>query len=83
MCRILANLCYNCDEGRRQILENRGCLEMLVQIARGRESRAKASGEDPGQRLPAILPGFLLNFCNGNTDAVRAVGEMGFIGVIR
>jgi len=82
VCRILANLCYNCDEGRRQILENRGCLEMLVQIARGRESRAKASGEDPGQRLPAILPGFLLNFCNGNTDAVRAVGEMGFIGVI-
>ena len=56
---------------------------MLVQIARGRESRAKASGEDPGQRLPAILPGFLLNFCNGNTDAVRAVGEIGFIGVIR
>lgn len=82
VCRILANLCYNCDDGRRQILENRSCLEMLVEIARGREYRAKTCGEDPGQRLPAILPGFLLNFCNGTPDAVKAIGQLGFIGVI-
>ena len=50
---------------------------MLVEIARGREYRAKTSGEDPGQRLPAILPGFLLNFCNGTPDAVKAIGKLG------
>ena len=46
----------------------------IKKISNGREERAKKFGEDPGQRLPAILPGFLLNFCNGTPEAIEAIG---------
>ena len=72
----MANLCYDCDEGRQQILQCEGCLKKLVEISKGREERIKKYGEDPGQRLPAILPGFLLNFCNGTPAAIEAVGKL-------
>ena len=68
-------MCFDCDEGRQQILKCEGCLKKLVEIAKGREERAKKFGEDPGQRLPAILPGFLLNFCNGTPTAIEAIGK--------
>ena len=68
-------MCFDCDEGRQQILKCEGCLKKLVEIAKGREERAKKFGEDPGQRLPAILPGFLLNFCNSTPTAIEAIGK--------
>ena len=69
-------MCFDCDEGRQQILKCEGCLKKLVEIAKGREERAKKFGEDPGQRLPAILPGFLLNFCNSTPTAIEAIGKL-------
>ena len=69
-------MCFDCDEGRQQILKCEGCLKKLVEIAKGREERAKKFGEDPGQRLPAILPGFLLNFCNDTPAAIEEIGKL-------
>ena len=56
-----------------------GCLSHIFQISLNKE---KISSEDPGQRFPVILPGFLLNFCNENTEAVSKAGEVGFVDVI-
>lgn len=47
------------------------CLEHLLAVAENRERTQK---EDPGQRFPVILPGFLLNFCTDKPEAVEAAG---------
>ena len=54
--RILGNLCYDCPDGRAQLLRSK-CLEHVLVVARdrsGKEGRAKSG--DPGQRFPVILP---------------------------
>ena len=53
-------------------MEQEKSLEKLSRLALNRENRAK---EDPGQRLPVILPGFLLNLCNTTPEAVQVIGE--------
>ena len=53
-------------------MEQEKSLEKLSRLAVNRENRAK---EDPGQRLPVILPGFLLNLCNTTPEAVQVIGE--------
>ena len=45
-------------------------------------NRERISYDDPGQRFPVILPGFLLNFCNENHEAVEEAGKVGFVKVI-
>ena len=72
MCRILGNLCFECPEGRKQVLRQEKSLEKLSRLSRSRETRAR---EDPGQRLPVILPGFLLNLCSGTPESVNIIGE--------
>ena len=69
--RILGNLCYDCPDGRAQLLRSK-CLDHVLAVARdrGRDGERAKSG-DPGQRFPVILPGFLLNFCNDNKEASR------------
>ena len=74
----MGNLCYNCSDGRTQVLATQ-CLQHIFQIAQSREKIAK---DDPGQRFPVILPGFLLNFCNESPDSVVAAGEVGFVDVV-
>ena len=78
--RILGNLCYDCPDGRAQLLRSK-CLEHVLAVARSREGERAKSG-DPGQRFPVILPGFLLNFCNDNKEATERCGELGFVGVV-
>ncbi|TRY64288.1 hypothetical protein TCAL_10250 [Tigriopus californicus] len=78
ICRILGNLCYNCSEGRNQIIDSQ-CLQHIHTIASNRE-RIKSG--DVGQRFPVILPGFLLNFCNESPSSVKRTGEVGFVDVI-
>lgn len=73
ICRIIGNLCYECDEGREQIiLESAHIFSPLVKAF---EDRAKISLEDPGQRLPVIFPGCLLNFCNETPKAVETLSK--------
>ena len=75
--RILGNLCYDCPDGRAQLLRSK-CLEHVLAVARDRASRDSPSG-DPGQRFPVILPGFLLNFCNENKEvSIRRAIQLGF-----
>ena len=68
--RILGNLCYDCPDGRAQLLRSK-CLEHVLAVARDRAGGARAKSGDPGQRFPVILPGFLLNFCNDNKGWVH------------
>ena len=54
--RILGNLCYDCPDGRAQLLGSK-CLEHVLAVARDRGKEGKrAKGGDPGQRFPVILP---------------------------
>ena len=58
--RILGNLCYDCPDGRAQLLGSK-CLEHVLAVARdrqggGKEGLGRAKGGDPGQRFPVILP---------------------------
>ena len=57
--RILGNLCYDCPDGRAQLLGSK-CLEHVLAVARDRQGNGKeggrAKGGDPGQRFPVILP---------------------------
>ena len=46
------------------------------------QHREGAKSNDPGQRFPVILPGFLLNFCNENKEATETCGGLGFVGVV-
>jgi hypothetical protein len=73
LCRIMGNLCYECDEGRNQIIGEAG--NILEPMVKALENRERASQEDPGQRLPVIFPGFLLNFCNSTPKAVESVAK--------
>ena len=75
ICRILGNLCYESEEGRRQVLAEPDVLKKLLWIAKDRQHRAELLGEDPGQRLPVILPGFLLNLVNGTPSAATVIGK--------
>ncbi len=76
--RVLGNLCYNCNEGREQVIRSK-CLERVIGVA---SDRARVASSDPCQRFPVILPGFLLNFCNDNRAAVRVAGSLGFVAVV-
>ena len=56
--RILGNLCYDCPDGRAQLLGSK-CLEHVLAVARDRQGGKEGSGAkggDPGQRFPVILP---------------------------
>jgi hypothetical protein len=55
------------------------CLQHVIAVAKDRE---RVATEDPGQRFPVILPGFLLNFCNENAEAVEMAGKVGFVDVV-
>ena len=39
------------------------------------EDNEKINKEDPGQRLPVIFPGCLLNFCNETPQAVEVLAR--------
>lgn len=71
-------MCYNSDPGREQVLSS-NCLELLKIIALKTD---RISQEDPGQRFPVILTGFLLNLCNDNTHSVKRLGEIGFVEIV-
>ena len=70
-CRIIGNLCYDCVEGRRQVIAE--APHILRPLVNAFEKRGKC--EDPGQRLPVIFPGCLLNLCNETPEAVEAVAR--------
>lgn len=78
----MANMCYECEAGRKAILAKPECLQRLAQVAQSWENRSKDQGEDPGQRLPVILPGFLLNFCNDFPAGVETASGLGLIDVV-
>jgi len=71
ICRIIGNLCYECNEGREQIM--REAEHIFESLVKAFENRTKE--EDPGQRLPVIFPGCLLNFCNETPQAVETLAK--------
>ena len=73
ICRIIGNLCFDCVDGRMQIIaEASNIFSKLVKIF---EDVEKITKEDPGQRLPVIFPGCLLNFCNETPEAVEVLAR--------
>ncbi len=80
LCRVLGNLCWECPEGRRQIiLEADRIFEPLVAIL---EDRDRAAKEDPGQRLPVIFPGALMNLCIDTPEAIETVAKFRCVEVV-
>uniref|UniRef100_A0A0K2UBM5 Rap1 GTPaseGDP dissociation stimulator 1like [Aplysia californica] n=1 Tax=Lepeophtheirus salmonis TaxID=72036 RepID=A0A0K2UBM5_LEPSM len=78
ICRVLGNLSYESDEGRHQILAHSDCLIHLHHLAKNSDK-----SQDPGQRLPVILPRFLLNFTSSNCpEFAEKIAEIGFIDTI-
>ena len=78
MCRFLGNLCYNCGRGRERV-RSAGCLPRVAELARDSE---RVRADDPGQRFPVILPGFLLNLVTDDSAAAKAAGEAGLVDVV-
>eukprot|EP00096_Caligus_rogercresseyi_P012620 TRINITY_DN5344_c0_g3_i1.p1 TRINITY_DN5344_c0_g3~~TRINITY_DN5344_c0_g3_i1.p1 ORF type:complete len:654 (-),score=270.05 TRINITY_DN5344_c0_g3_i1:1411-3372(-) len=79
ICRVLGNLSYESDEGRAQILSHPPCLLNLSRLA----AKGSHKEQDPGQRLPVILPRFLLNFVNSNkADFVERAADIGLLEII-
>ena len=61
---------YECNEGRDQVIAQAGNIfNPLVQAFENRQK------DDPGQRLPVIFPGCLLNFCNETPKAVEVLAK--------
>ncbi len=69
---MLGNLCYDSPQGRERIAAT-SCLDRLAEVVAS--EAASSARDDPGQRLPVILPGFLLNFCNGTPAAAQLTCE--------
>ncbi len=81
ICRIIGNLCYECNEGREQVItEGQRIFGPLVKTVESRLERQNPQ-EDPGQRLPVIFPGCLLNFCN-ETPKVSKISFFSFIFIV-
>jgi len=78
ICRIVGNLCYECNEGREQIMQE--AEHIFESLVKAFENRTK--DEDPGQRLPVIFPGCLLNFCNETPKAVETLAKFKCAGSV-
>ena len=72
-CRIIGNLCFDCDQGRQQVITE--AQHILGPLVKAFENRQENKNEDPGQRLPVIFPGCLFNLCNETPKAVEAVAR--------
>ncbi len=67
ICRVLGNMCFHCEQGRFCILPT-SCLEQLRHLS---DDVERMRNDDPAQRLAVILPGFLLNYCNGSAEPIE------------
>merc|ERR550519_1727441 len=76
ICRLLGNLCYDCPEGRTQVVAL-NCLNKLSSAYQVyRQSTSLPSAED---RLYLVLPGFLHNFCSDNEAGLSLVNSSGLV----
>lgn len=73
ICRIIGNLCYDCNEGREQVIQE--APHIFEPLVKAFDDRSRNMQEDPGQRLPVIFPGCLLNFCNETPKAVETLSR--------
>ena len=73
VCRIIGNICFDCPEGRMQIISV--ASNIFDPLVKAFEDDEKINKEDPGQRLPVIFPGCLLNFCNETPQAVEVLAR--------
>ena len=64
---------FDCNDGRMQIIAE--ATKIFDPLVKAFEDQDKISKEDPGQRLPVIFPGCLLNFCNETPQAVEVLAR--------
>jgi len=73
ICRFLGNLCYDCPEGRSQVLTY-NCLPKLCEAYQiYRQSTSLPSADD---KLYLVLPGFLHNFCSDNEGGLALISDL-------
>ena len=70
---FLSTHSFDCNDGRMQIIAE--ATKIFDPLVKAFEDQDKISKEDPGQRLPVIFPGCLLNFCNETPQAVEVLAR--------
>lgn len=79
MCRLLGNLCYDCPEGRSQVLTFNFLPKLVVAYQKYRQSTSLPSADD---KLYLVLPGFLHNFCSDNEGGLSLINSSGLMDIL-